>query len=253
MYEPIKMQRNKQLRDYVDRAADGKLSPNDPGLYPRLSDEHVETFNTIRPRKFEGPAKLYRIISPASAGASHCWVSEEVFMKLMDAPDPKAAWRKYLAVWPDWNADGQFVIYEVKKGETLHVWEGIAASQTKEKTVNGVKKDLLPDHYLEGGWDQIVFYPHSPPGKKPYEYMDEMRYYKRRGAGGDLTEQYIDFGQYNKLPEWKKADYEGVRAQVKHPNIRGPFSTGWGMTDFDSQLSDVQLGLPALPGQTTNR
>lgn len=216
-----------------------------------LTNRHVNTFAKISKREITGPARLYRIISPSSAGASHCWISEEVFLKLMNESDPKAAWRKYLAVWPDWNANGQYVVYEVKHGETLKVWEGPAASQEKIKGVGGAKQDL-PDQYLEGGWDQIVFYPHSPAGKKPFEMMDETRFYKRRGKNKDFSGKSLSYGEYSALTEVQKQSYEGVRVQIKHPNIRGPFDTGWGMTDFDAQLSQVKLGLPALPGQVTN-
>jgi hypothetical protein len=238
------------------------LDPSDPDLindistavkagYPDLlKNRHVNTFSEISKKEISGPARLYRIISPSSAGASHCWVSEEVFLRLMQTSDPKSAWRKYLAVWPDWNANGQYVVYEIKKGETLKVWEGPAASQVKKKGLGGAKHDL-PDHYLEGGWDQIVFYPHSPPGA-PYSLMDETRYYKRRGADGDISDRSFSYDEYSDLPDSKKRAYEGVRAKIKHPHIRGPFDTGWGMTDFDAQLSKTKLGLPALPGQTTN-
>lgn len=217
-----------------------------------LKTGHVETFADITKKEITGPARLYRIISPSSAGASHCWVSEEVFLKLMKENDPKAAWRKYLAVWPDWNANGQYVVYEVKKGETLKVWEGAAASQNKVAGKGGAKHDL-PDYYLEGGWDQIVFYPHSPPGKGLYSLMDETRYYKRKAPGDDLTDQHVSHSAHSALPDVQKQDYEGIRAEIKHPDIRGPFDTGWGTTDFDPQLSQMKLGLPSLPGQTTNR
>lgn len=215
-----------------------------------LSNGHVDTFAKITKKEIMGPARLYRIISPSSAGASHCWVSEDVFLRLMQESDPKAAWRKYLAVWPDWNANGQYVVYDVKKGETLRVWEGPAASQIKKKGQAGAKHDL-PGYYLEGGWNQIVFYPHSPPGQ-PYALMDETRFYKRNETDGDLSDHHITHSSHRALPESEKKNYEGVRAQIKHPDIRGPFDTGWGMTDFDAQLSQVKLGLPALPGQTTN-
>lgn len=82
--------------------------------------------------------------------------------------------------------------------------------------------------------------------------MDETRFYKRRGAGGDTSDRSLPFDEYNALPDSRKRAYEGVRAEIKHPDIRGPFDTGWGMTDFDGQLSNTKLGLPALPGQTTN-
>ncbi|WP_371766645.1 hypothetical protein [Massilia sp.] len=215
-----------------------------------LGNGQVDTFSKITKKEIAGPARIYRILSPSSAGASHCWVSEEVFLKLMRESDPKAAWRKYLAVWPDWNANGQYVLYEVKKGDTLKVWEGPAASQVKKKGKAGANHDL-PDHYLEGGWDQIVFYPHSPPGQ-PYALMDETRFYERNKTDRNLTDQYITHSAHRALSDLEKTNYEGVRAQIKHPNILGPFDTGWGMTDFDEQLSQIKLGLPALPGQVTN-
>jgi hypothetical protein len=217
-----------------------------------LKTKHVQTFAAIKAKEIKGPAKLYRIVSPASMGASHCWVSEEVFMKLMKEADPKAAWRKYLAVWPHWNADGQYVVYEVKKGETLKVWEGPAASQRNIKGQGGAEH-TLEGYFLEGGWKQIVFYPHTPPGGKPFSLGDQTRYYKRRGAGGNLSDKYISYAEWDALPSLKNADYEGVRVQINEPHIRGPFDTGWGMTDFDAQLHHTKLGLPALPGQTTNR
>jgi hypothetical protein len=217
-----------------------------------LKNGQVNTFADIRKKDIIGPARLYRILSPSSAGASHCWVSEEVFLNLMKESDPKAAWRKYLAVWPDWNANGQYVVYEVKKGETLKVWEGPAASQTKVAGQGGAKHDL-PNHYLEGGWNQIVFYPHSPSGQAPYSLMDDTRYYKRKAPGDDLTNQHVPHSVHTALPDHQKQEYEGVRAEIKHPNIRGPFDTGWGTTDFDPQLAQIRLGLPSLPGQITNR
>jgi hypothetical protein len=221
--------------------------------YPDIiAMKHARTFHDITAKTIVGPAKLYRIISPSSAGASHCWVSEEVFLKLMNAPDPKAAWRKHLAVWPDWNANGQYVVYDIKKGESLKVWEGPAASQVKKKGRDGANHDL-PDLYLEGGWDQIVFYPHTPSGMNKFALMDETRYYERGTVPGELTDKHITYNQYSALSEADKQKYEGLRAQMKNPNIRGPFDTQWGMTDFDVQMSQAKLGLPTLPGQVTNK
>jgi hypothetical protein len=34
--------------------------------------------------------------------------------------------------------------------------------------------------------------------------------------------------------------------------IQGPLTTSWGPSDFDAQLRDAKIGLPALPGQVTN-
>lgn len=95
------------------------------------------------------------------------------------------------------------------------------------------------------------FIPHSPAGA-PYSLMDETLVYKRRGAGGDISDQSLPYDKYSALRDSKKSFYEGVRARIKHPDIQGPFDTGWGMTNFDAQLSKTRLGLPALPGQTTS-
>ncbi len=238
----------RKFKAIVEKAK-GDLGEEEFERYPKIWKKEdfrngdFETFSQVAPKCIVGPAKLYRIVSPASASASHCWVTEDVFLKLMRDSDPKAAWRQKLAVWPDWNANGQYVVYEVKPNEKLRVWMGPAASQTRPD---------LPQHYLEGGWDQVVFYPHTP-GEKPMELMDETRYYKRASAGGPLTGESVSRAEHGALPPAEQKLYEAVRAQIKHPSIRGPFSTGWGMTDFDEQLGDVKLGLPALPGQLTNQ
>lgn len=116
--------------------------------WPRLETRNIESFHKLVAAEIKGPARLYRIVSPNSRAMGDCWVSEKIFQELQNAPDPRAAWRKFLGVWPDWNVNGQFVIYDVKPGETLKVWRGPAASQ---------QKDALPNHFLEGGREQIVF------------------------------------------------------------------------------------------------
>ncbi|GAB3375819.1 hypothetical protein [Massilia agri] len=45
-------------------------------------------------------------------------------------------------------------------------------------------------------------------------------------------------------------EYLGVREKINHPNISGPFETGWGYDDFDGAGLYSKIGLPALPGQT---
>ena len=42
-----------------------------------------------------------------------------------------------------------------------------------------------------------------------------------------------------------------LRQHIHHPSIRGPFQTGWGYTDFEAELMNDRIGLPALPGQVT--
>lgn len=41
-----------------------------------------------------------------------------------------------------------------------------------------------------------------------------------------------------------------IREKINHPNVSGPFETGWGFTDFGGEGFLNKIGLPALPGQT---
>jgi hypothetical protein len=70
-------------------------------VWPSLSDQSIKSFHMLKRHTVKGPARLFRILFPNSRAMSDCWVTEEMFKQLMNAPDPKAAWRRYLAVWPD--------------------------------------------------------------------------------------------------------------------------------------------------------
>lgn len=207
--------------------------------WPELKPHNIESFHRLRADEIVGPAKLYRIGSPSSGAMGDCWVSEEVFHKLMKETDPKTAWRKNLAVWPDWNANGQFFVYELKKDEKLKVWRGEASSQ--------VRSGL--DSNLEGGWEQVVFKETSTNGVK----NDTIRYYQRTGNSRELNPVDLTFDQYKNLPPSKKHAYVAIREKINDPRINGPYDTGWGSTDFDVQLHDAKIGLPTLPGQLTNK
>jgi hypothetical protein len=204
-----------------------------------LTPGNIASFHKLRADVIRGPTKLYRVGSPGSGAMGDCWVSEEVFQKIIKSPDPKTAWRKYLAVWPDWNANGQFVTYELKKGEELKVWRGEASSQ--------VRKEI--DNNLEGGWEQIIFKPTNTNGAQ----YDTMKMYQRTGNSAELKPKPITFAEYRGLPPSKKHAYEVMRDEIKDPRIRGPFDTKWGSTDFDVQLQKAKIGLPALPGQVTKK
>lgn len=136
--------------------------------WPPLSSRNIESFDTLVADEIKGPARLYRILSPNSRAMSDCWVTEDVFKQLQAATHPRAAWRKHLAVWPDWNVNGQFVIYDIKPGESLKVWRGKASTQLKKS---------LPDRHLEGGWEQIVFNISRNDARN-----DTMLYYPCHGA-----------------------------------------------------------------------
>lgn len=205
--------------------------------WPSLSDDNIRSFHTLAHAEIKGPARLFRILSPNSRAMSDCWISEKVFNDIQNSPDPREAWRKFLAVWPDWNANGQFVVYDVKPGETLKVWRGPASGQTK---------DSLPDRHLEGGWEQIVF---NVARTDPRN--DVMRFYKLKGGQKNILQGAITQAEYNKLTQAQKKEYVSIRESITHPNISGPFETGWGYTDFEGAGYATRIGLPALPGQAT--
>ena len=169
---------------------------------------------------------------------SDCWVSEKVFNDIQNSPDPRAAWRKFLAAWPDWNGNGQFVIYDIKPGEKLKAWKGSAAGQIR---------DDLPEGHLEGGWEQIVFNISRTDSRN-----DVTRHHKLEGANKDSLGTPIDRAAYESLPIGQKAEYLELREAIKHPNISGPFETGWGYTDFSGDGFSHRIGLPSLPGQLTH-
>jgi hypothetical protein len=205
--------------------------------WPPLQPHNIESFHTLTHAEIKGPARLIRVLSPNSRAMSDCWISEKVFNDIQNSPDPRAAWRKFLAVWPDWNVNGQFVIYDVKPGESLKVWRGPASGQTKAG---------LPDSHLEGGWEQIVF---NVARTDPRN--DVMRYYKQMGGQKNILQGAMTQADYNKLSKEQQKAYVGIRESITHPNISGPFDTGWGYTDFEGAGFAGRIGLPTLLGQTT--
>lgn len=205
--------------------------------WPPLSDSNIESFSKLANVVIKGPARLFRIISPTSRAMSDCWISEKVFNDIQNSPDPRAAWRKFLAVWPDWNGNGQFVIYDVKPGETLKAWSGPAASQAK---------DNLSDVHLEGGWEQIVFNISRTDARN-----DVTKHYKINSSDNNSLGNSIERIAYEKLTEVEKKTYLEIRESINHPNISGPFETGWGYTDFGGTGFSDKIGLPSLPGQIT--
>lgn len=206
--------------------------------HPPLTKSNIESFHKFAPAEIKGPARLIRILSPNSRAMSDCWISEKVFNDIQNSPDPRAAWRKFLAVWPDWNVNGQFVIYNVKPGETLKVWRGPASSQTK---------DSVADRHLEGGFEQIVFNVSRTDPRN-----DTMRFYKQNASGKNIPKDSISQNDYDKLTETEKAQHLGIREKINHPNISGPFETGWGYTDFNGSGLMDKIGLPTLSGQLTS-
>ncbi len=214
--------------------------------WPDIHDGNIASFHKMAASEITGPARLYRIIAPNSRAMSDCWVSEEVFKRIQSSPDPRGAWRKHLAVWPDWNGNGQFVIYDVKPGETLKVWSGPASSQSKKS---------LADAHLEGGWEQIVFNVSRGDARN-----DTMRFYELGGGRGTRLQKPMTQAEVDKATaSMSKAQREdfyakhvALREKINHPNISGPFDTGWGyFDDFAVESLPDRIGLPSLAGQTT--
>ena len=206
--------------------------------WPELTEKNIKSFakGTIRAAEVKGPARLYRILSPSSRGMSDCWVSKEVFDKINGQADPRTYWRKFLAVWPNWNSNGQFVVYDIKAGESLKVWRGATSAQ---------QLDGLKGKYLEGGDEQIVF--NLPRG---HAHHDTMRYYQLGGGHGNQLRKPLSEKEYQALSKDQREKYSSIREQINHPSISGPFETGWAPTDYDAALPD-RIGLPSLPGQIT--
>ena len=259
----VKLMRDaKPLPGWLSRGEPGVFSPLDPKDYvdtvndriakgfPHLEENQIKTFaKGLEAVELVGPLRLYRIIGPGSVASAQDWVTEAVFKQIMDSANPKSAWRKYLAVWPDWNVNGQFVVYELKAGETLKVWKGPAASQVKDGEME------LGDRYLEGGWEQIKFdskfIPNSA-GESTAEAFDTLTYYRvDRQTGRMEPAPDMNYERYKNMSPEEQEFYECLREKINHPAISGPFDTAWGMTDFDTQLNNVRLGLPNLPGQVT--
>jgi hypothetical protein len=72
------------------------------------------------------------------------------------------------------------------------------------------------------------------------------------GKGEKLHSPGLTRDEWSKLSDSKKQAYTPMREKINHPKIKGPLDTGWGATDFDAQIRDAKIGLPALSGQVTN-
>lgn len=200
--------------------------------HPPLQEWLVRTFSEkqkIRADAIKGPAKLYRIVDPSNEGAGVFWMTEKEFKAIKNRDE----WRAKFAVKPEWNQNGWVVEYEVRAGETLPVWRGPAASQKLEGT----------DYYLEGGGEQIVFFPGS---------RDEM--VQAMPRIDHKTGQVITDGAGNSDRRVEYIDLTGevapakLRAKITDPHINGPIETGWGASDYTpEEAKRILLTVPTLP------
>jgi hypothetical protein len=185
----------------------------------------VESSPAITPK---GPAKLYRIVDPSNEGGGIFWMAEKEFKAIKNHDE----WRSKFAVKPEWNQNGWVVEYEVKAGETLPIWRGPAASQELKGT----------NRYLEGGGEQIVFFPGS---------RDEMINATPRinhENGQPLLDQW---GNIDRRVEYKDVTGETaavkLRENITDPHIKGPIATGWGASDYtQEEAKRILLTVPAL-------
>ncbi|MEW6022017.1 MAG: hypothetical protein AB1807_07745 [Pseudomonadota bacterium] len=200
--------------------------------HPPLQDWIVNTFSHkgggMRAGEIIGPTKLYRIVDPSNEAAGIFWITEAEFKALKNRDE----WRSKFAVKPEWNQNGWVVEYEVKAGESIPVWRGPAASQKLEGT----------DYYLEGGSEQIVFF----PGARDEMVQAMPRIDKDTGLPlktGSNVDNRIEFTDVagNVIPT-------KIRSQVKEPRIKGPFETGWGATDYTpEEAKRILLTVPSTP------
>jgi hypothetical protein len=193
-----------------------KEHPNHPALEHGLVATFANTGRKIQADAIKGPAKLYRVVDPSNEGAGIFWMTEVEFRAIKDRDE----WRARFAVKPEWNQNGWFVEYEVKAGETLPVWRGPAASQELKGT----------SYYLEGGGEQIVFFPssrdqmvHAMPRIDRESGLPVMD----RSGKPDRRIEYTDVTG--------KTAPTKLRARITDPHIKGPAETGWGATDYTPQ------------------
>lgn len=219
-----------------------KLDPNEPKVqalikanpkHPPLQDWIVETFSKkgrgMRADAIKGPAKLYRVIDPSNEAGGIFWISEAEFKAIKNRDE----WRSKFAVKPEWNQNGWVVEYEIKAGEELPVWRGPAASQE----LNGT------NYYLEGGSEQIVFFPGSRDEMvKAMPRIDRKTGIPATDRGGNIDSRVELTDVTGETVPTK------LRARITDPRIKGPFDTGWGATDYTPQEARrILFTVPASP------
>ena len=73
---------------------------------------------------------------------------------------------------------------------------------------------------------------------------DTTKFYKRTGKNGDALSEPIDRSAFEKIEKSEKDKYVEIREAINHPNISGPFDTGWDYTDFGGNGFDQRIGPP---------
>jgi hypothetical protein len=198
--------------------------------HPRIGEGIIKTFASnagrIHADTLKGPAKLYRIVDPSNEGGGIFWMTDAEFKAIKNRDE----WRSRFAVKPEWNQNGWVVEYEIKAGEELPVWRGPAASQKLEGT----------DYYLEGGGEQIVFF----PGRRDEMIQALPRINRETGLpletreGVDRRVEFIDV-----TGEMAPAK---LRSRITDPHITGPKETSWGASDYTpEEAKRILLTVPS--------
>ncbi|KAG0914182.1 hypothetical protein G6F31_021420 [Rhizopus arrhizus] len=68
-----------------------------------------------------------------------------------------------------------------------------------------------------------------------------------------MTKSSMTYDKWKLLPPHEQVKYVSLRTKINNPRILGPMDTGWGTTDFGTQMNDVKLGLPNISGQKMNQ
>lgn len=204
-----------------------KSHPNHPPMQNWIIETFSKARGGLRPGAIKGPAKLYRVVDPSNEAGGIFWMTESEFKAIRN----RGEWRAKFAVKPEWNQNGWVVEYEVKAGEELPVWRGPAASQKLEGT----------DYYLEGGSEQIVFFPGSR------DEMVQPTPRVNRETGMPLTDKA---GNVDRRVEYTDVTGEmaptKLRARITDARIKGPIETGWGATDYTPEKARrILLTVPA--------
>ena len=222
-HPPIDPAKNLKHKTLVEETIPGwkKKYPNLPEL-----GGNVSTFHTIKPHHYPEGTVLYRVVDPTSGGGGQFWVTKEVF----DSLKSRADWREKLAVKPDWNGNGQYVTYTVPKGG-LDAYVGKAASQELKDT----------PYELVGGGEQVFFQPKADTFSTGLARRDKETGDVLPGRGGNPDTRI----------EWKDVTGEetvsGLRKKINDPNIKGPFETGWGFTDWTPDEAQRLVVVPIVP------
>lgn len=156
----------------------GLFDISDRASKPRF--EAYKTFHQTRADILPPGTVLYRVVDPGSNENSICWMTQAEF----DLLQSKSDWRRRLAVWMHWNANGEYVTYTVPPGNGLPVWRGPTASQVlKDEHGVPIKADDRGNLFLlEGGAEQIVV----NPADLKREFTSDRKYTGWAAEGGDI-------------------------------------------------------------------